>query len=200
MHTASHSHRARTAPLIHWPLLALVCASLYSGAAHAAPDVLQGQPLAPAAQGSATATATASVNHSSTGTVRRMALAGVLGAVLWHAWRGQGAEPAATGTGQPATVTGPAAAPAAPPVLALHDPDRPIAMEGVDKVGDLRGTSVRRLMDTLRDLRVRKDHDCRHGRTYVNVLCAKIALIKAALRGHGLDWFGDEARDGCDCH
>jgi hypothetical protein len=90
----------------------------------------------------------------------------------------------------------------APPVCHVvpgDDHDHPIDMDPITTVGELENYSIRRLMDTLRDLRWRKQYDCDHDRKYQDYLCGKIRLVKAALRLKGVTWFGDESNDGCEC-
>ncbi|MBI4893812.1 MAG: hypothetical protein HY821_24560 [Acidobacteria bacterium] len=67
------------------------------------------------------------------------------------------------------------------------DRDRPVDMDGVDRVGQLDNYSVRRLMDTLRDLRMRKRWDYVRGKEHQAWLAEKIRLVKGALRGNGVD-------------
>jgi hypothetical protein len=67
------------------------------------------------------------------------------------------------------------------------DRDRPIDMDGIDRIGQLDRYSVRRLMDTLRDLRARKRWDYVGSREHQAWLAAKIKLVKAALRQKGVE-------------
>lgn len=66
------------------------------------------------------------------------------------------------------------------------DKDHPIDMNGVDTLGDLENYSIRRLMDTLRDLRVRKLDALGSGSTDLSWYDKKIKLVKGALRQHGV--------------
>lgn len=68
-----------------------------------------------------------------------------------------------------------------------NDEDRPIDMDGMDTVGDLRDYSTRRLMDTLRDLRYRKMWDYVQGKKSQEWLTKKIKLIKGALKQRGVE-------------
>lgn len=66
------------------------------------------------------------------------------------------------------------------------DRDHPIPMDGIDTVGDLENYSIRRLMDTLRDLRQRKLWSTeQHSNT--DWLDEKIKLIKRAIKQRGID-------------
>ena len=190
--------------------LALLCAAMCCGATQAAPangPLPQPAPLDAAPSGSAQAG-----SSGGSAAVRRAAIGGVLVLGLWQAWRlHRGAPDAAAQVPAASAPVGPPtvsptmppvavlATPPAGPALALFDPDRPIPMDGVNTVGELDGLTPRILLDTLRELRGNKQFDCEHGRTSQAFLCAKIALIKAALRGHGVTWYGDESDDGCHC-
>jgi hypothetical protein len=66
------------------------------------------------------------------------------------------------------------------------DRDTPIDMDGVDTIAQLDNYSVRRLMDTLRDLRQRKRWDYVQGRAHQKWLAKKIRLVKAALGQRGV--------------
>jgi hypothetical protein len=66
------------------------------------------------------------------------------------------------------------------------DQDHPIDMSGIETIGDLRGYSIRQLMDTLRDLRYRKMWDYVRGQKSQDWLAQKIKLVKAALHQHGV--------------
>ena len=191
MKTTSHSARAGVARPLRLSLLAMLCAGLWCTAPRAAPEsnlprqsIPQAVPIPTANQ----APTPVQGGRSSGSTAQRLAIGSVVAFGLWQAWRAQSA-------GTPA----PAEAPAAPP-LAIHDPDRPIPMDGITTVGQLDNYSIRQLMDTLRDLRANKQYDCDHGRTSQDFLCEKIRLVKAALGMNGVTYFGDESNDGCGCH
>jgi hypothetical protein len=81
-------------------------------------------------------------------------------------------------------ITGPLAAPTPP-----GDPDRPIPMDDVTNAEQLREycrPTPRRLMDTLRDLRSRKETDRSGGCKYQVGLKEKIRLVIAALKNCGV--------------
>ncbi len=188
MHTSSHrAHGASVRPF-QLSLLAVLCTGLWCGSPRAAPD--PGNPNRPAPLPSAPQNIQALPNVTQGGTssaasARRLAIGGVLAVGLWQAWR------SIDSAAQPA-------APPAPPV-ASFDPDRPIPMDGIDTVGALADYSIRRLMDTLGELRRNKQYDCDHGKTSQRFLCDKIRLVKAALGLEGATYFGDESNDGCGC-
>lgn len=189
MHTPSHATRAASVRPIPLSLLACLCAGLWCTAPRAAPETgVSNQPVpAPTApQGPAAQPAATPGGRASGAAVRRLAIGGAVALGLWQAWRASRA------------ASGPPADAAAPP-RAISDPDRPLPMDGVTTVAELEDYSVRRLMDTLRELRASKQHDCDHGRTSQDFFCAKIRLVKAALGLKGVTWFGDEAHDGCEC-
>lgn len=77
------------------------------------------------------------------------------------------------------------------------DRDRPIDMNGLDRVKDLDRYSVRRLMDTLRDLRRRAYEDYVSGKKSRKWLVEKIRLVKSALKQKGVA-VGDKAIDDAD--
>jgi hypothetical protein len=66
------------------------------------------------------------------------------------------------------------------------DVDRPIAMDGDETATELDGYTIRRLMDTLRDLRARKWYDLMHGRENQAFLKKCLKKIKAALERKGV--------------
>ena len=78
-----------------------------------------------------------------------------------------------------------------------EDKDNPINMDGMDRVKDLDRYSVRRLMDTLRDLRRRAYEDYVSGKKNRKWLVEKIRLVKSALKQKGVD-VGGKAIDDAD--
>ena len=210
---------ARAASVRHFQrsVSVLLCAGLCCGALQAAPrNVSAGQPVPAGAPPSPPEQIGSSGGSGSAATSRRVAIGGVLVLGLWQAWRlhrsgpdsaAQGPAASTPAGGSTAPLTAPlpmppvvvqATPPPAPP-SAAPDPDRAIPMDAINPVGELDGLPPRILLDTLRELRGNKQFDCEHGRTSQAFLCAKIALIKAALRGHGVTWYGDESDDGCHC-
>lgn len=82
-------------------------------------------------------------------------------------------------------ITGPLAAPTPP-----GDPDRPIPMDDITNAEQLRKyckPTPRRLMDTLRDLRGRKETDRSGGCKYQVGLKEKIRIVIAALKNCGVN-------------
>ena len=63
----------------------------------------------------------------------------------------------------------------------IIDPDKPLAMEDYDRVIELDRVSNRQLLDTLRDLRLRKMYDYVNKQESQGWLAQKIRLIKDAL-------------------
>ncbi len=187
MHTPSHPARAALVRPIPLSLLACLCAGLWCTAPRAAP-ALNNQPVpAPTApQGNSARPGATPGGNSSGASVRRLAIGGAVAFGLWQVWRASRTE------------AGPQAEAPVPP-QAIFDPDRPLPMDGVMTVAELEDYSIRRLMDTLRELRASKQNDCDHGKTSQDFFCAKIRLVKAALGLKGVTWFGDELHDGCEC-
>lgn len=69
-----------------------------------------------------------------------------------------------------------------PPPNDPKDPNKPIAMGGVNNLNDLYGSTPRQLMDTLKDLRCRKKDDLAGTCKSQSYLRDKLILIKAAIR------------------
>lgn len=69
-----------------------------------------------------------------------------------------------------------------PPPNDPKDPNKPIAMGGVNNLNDLDGSTPRELMDTLKILRCRKKDDLAGTCVNQSYLREKLILIKAAIR------------------
>lgn len=80
-----------------------------------------------------------------------------------------------------------------------QDPDRPIPMDSITTVGQLEDYSVRRLMDTLRDLRKRKETDRSGNCQFQKTLKEKLRLIIASLRQRGVSVDPLAIDDSEDC-
>lgn len=190
MRTPFHPVRTHRAQVFQLPLLATLCAGLWCAAPCAAQGPIGLRPTASAANTSpdnSVPPPAASGSKSAGPDLRRLAIGSALALGLWSAWRTQATEAAP-----------PVAIPAAPPVL-VGDADWPIDMDGITDSTQLRNYSIRRLMDTLRQLRANKKVDCDHGRSAMDYFCAKLRIVKEALKAHGVTEYGDESNDGCAC-
>ena len=205
MHSPLKSRRTGRAQSVPLTAVAALCAALWCGSSSAAPPAaatVQPTPTVPAPNAGAQANAGAS--SSGNASLRRMALGGVAAVGLWSIVRAhqvnQATQSSPAQASQPAQTSTPAGVQAGlPQHTGDNDDDRPIDMDGIDSVGDLDHYSIRRLMDTLRDLRARKAYDCAQGRAAIDYFCSKIHLVIRALGRKHVTEFGDQSHDGCSC-